>query len=62
MIVTIYSEAMKTVYNRSTIKQSLDSISDIPIAKFQARLKTSRRYRVFPSSNGIGQVEDPESG
>jgi hypothetical protein len=25
-------------------------------------MKTSRRYRVFPSGNGIGQVEDPESG
>jgi hypothetical protein len=25
-------------------------------------MKTSRRYRVFPSSNGIAQVEDPESG
>lgn len=58
----IYSEAMKTIYNRSTTKQKSDSISDIPIAKFQARMKTARRYRVFPSSNGIGQVEDPESG
>ena len=48
---------MKTIYNRSTIKQRLETISDIPIAKFQARLKTSRRYRIFPSSNGIGQVE-----
>jgi hypothetical protein len=39
---TIYLEAMKTVYNRSTTKQRLQSISDIPIAKFQARMKTSR--------------------
>lgn len=62
MMDTIYSEAMKTVYYRSTTKQRLETISDIPIAKFQARLKISRRYRVFPSSNGIGQVEDPESG
>jgi hypothetical protein len=62
MMDAIYLEAMKTVYNRSTTKQRLQSISDIPIAKFQARMKTSRRYRVFPSGNGIGQVEDPESG
>jgi hypothetical protein len=61
MIDTIYLEAMKTVYNRSTTKQQLQSISDIPIAKFQARIKTSRQYRVFPSGNRIGQVEDPES-
>ena len=25
-------------------------------------MKTYRRYRVFTSGNGIGQVEDPESG
>jgi hypothetical protein len=56
MMDTIYSEAMKTVYNRSTTKQRSETISDVPIAKF------SRRYRVFPSSNGIGQIEDPETG
>jgi hypothetical protein len=62
MIDTIYSQAMKTVYNRSTICQKLDTIADIPMAKFQGRLKTSRRYQVFPSGSGIAQVEDPESG
>jgi hypothetical protein len=62
MIDAIYLEAMKTVYNRLTTKQRLQSISDIPMAKLQARMKTSRRYRVFSSGNGIGQVEDPESG
>lgn len=62
MMDTIYTEAMKTVYNRSTTKQRVETISDIPIAKFQARLKASRRCRVSPSSNGIGQAEGPESG
>jgi hypothetical protein len=37
----IYSMAMKTVYNRSNQKQKLDSIADVPIAKFQGRMKTS---------------------
>jgi len=41
---TIYSQAMKTVYNRLTVDQKLDTIVDIPMAKFQGRLKTSRRY------------------
>jgi predicted membrane-bound mannosyltransferase len=44
IIDAIYLEAMKTVYNRLTIKQRLQSISDILIAKFQARIKTSRQY------------------
>jgi transposase-like protein len=59
--LTIYSEAMKTVYSRSTTKQRMETISNIPIAKFQARMKTSGRYQDFLSSNGIGQVEDHES-
>jgi hypothetical protein len=62
MMDTIYSQAMKTVYDRSTICQKLDTIADIPMAKFQGRLKTSRRYQVFPSGSGIAQVEDPENG
>jgi hypothetical protein len=53
---------MKTVYDRSTICQKLDTITVIPMAKFQDRLKTSRRYQVFPSGSEIAQVEDPESG
>jgi hypothetical protein len=62
MMDAIYLEAMKTIYNRSTTKLRSDSISDIPIAKFEARMKTSRRYPVFHSGNGIAQVENPESG
>ena len=62
MMDAIYSETMKTVYDRSNQGQKFDSITDVPIAKFQARMKTTRRYRVFPSGNGIAQVEDPESG
>src|ERR1700710_1917511 len=62
MMDAIYSQAMKTVYDRSTICQKLDTIADIPMAKFQGRLKTSRRYQVFPSGGGIAQVKDPESG
>jgi hypothetical protein len=53
---------MKTVYNRSNQEYKFNSIVDVPMAKFQARIKTARRYRVFPSGNGIAQVEDPENG
>ena len=40
----------------------MDSIADVLIAKFQGRIKTSRCYQVFSSSNTIAQVKDPESG
>jgi hypothetical protein len=41
------------VYDRSTKSQRLTTIADVPMAKFEARLKTSRRLQVFPSGNGI---------
>ena len=59
---TIYLETIKIVYNRSNQEYKFDSIVDIPMAKFQARIKTARHYRVFPSRNRIAQVEDPENG
>lgn len=58
---SLYSYAMKLVYNRSTTKQKLDTISDIPMARFQQRFKTSRRLQVYPSGNRIAEVKDPES-
>ena len=58
----IYSKCMKMVYDRLHIPQKSPLLADIPMAKFQARLKTSQRYYVSPSSNNIYQVEIPESG
>jgi hypothetical protein len=62
MMDAIYSMAMKMIYTRSNQKQKLDSLTDIPMAQFQDRIKVSRRFQVFPSSNTMAQVEDPESG
>jgi hypothetical protein len=58
----IYSKCMKIVYNRLHIPQKSPLLADILMAKFQARLKTSRRYYVSPLSTRIYQVEIPDSG
>ena len=58
----IYSKYMKIVYDRLHKPQRSPLLVDISMAKFQACLKTSRRYSVSPSSNGIYQVKIPDSG
>ena len=58
----IYSKCMKIVYNRLHKPQKSPLLADTPMARFQARLKTSRRYHVSPLGNGIYQVEIPDSG
>jgi hypothetical protein len=58
----IYSECMKMVYDRLHKPQKSPLLADIPMAKFQARLRTSQRYYVSPSSDGIYQVQIPDSG
>lgn len=58
----IYSKCMKMVYDRLHKPQKSPLLADIPMAKFQVRLKASQRYYVSPSSNGIYQVQIPESG
>jgi len=58
----IYSKCMKMVYDRLHKPQKSPLLADIPMAKFQARLKTSRRYHVSPLSDGIYQVQIPDSG
>jgi hypothetical protein len=49
----IYSKCMKMVYDRLYKPQKLPLLADIPMAKFQARLKTSQQYSVSPLNNGI---------
>ena len=58
----IYSKAMKIVHDRLRKLQQSLHIADIPIAKFNARLRISRRYACSKSSFGVYQVEIPESG
>ena len=58
----IYSKCMKMVYDRLHKPQKSPLLADILMAKFQARLTTSQRYHDSPLSNGIYQVEIPDSG
>ena len=52
---------MKMVYNRFHKPQKSPHLSDTPMAKFQARIKTSRQYQVSPSGNSLFQVQIPDS-
>jgi hypothetical protein len=62
MMDAIYTLLMKTVHDRFHRPQRTETIADVPLAKFNERLKSSRRYRVFESGNGIYQVQVPDSG
>jgi hypothetical protein len=61
-IDAIYSKCIKIVYNRLHTPQKSPLLADIPMGKFQARLKTSRRYYVSPLSTRIYQIKIPDSG
>ena len=58
----IYSLTMKMVYDRFHRTQKSPYLANTPIAKFQARVQTSRRYQVLPSGNNLFQVQVPDSG
>ncbi len=58
----IYSYTIKMFYKRANKTQKSQLITDVPMAKFEARIKTSRRFRVFLSRNRVHQIEDPETG
>ena len=58
----IYTLLMKTVHDRYYRLQRTTTIADTPLTKFNDRLKSSKRYRVFESGNGIYQVQIPDSG
>ena len=49
-------------YKRAKKVQKSQLIADIPIAKFEARVKTSRRFRSFLSGNRVYQIKDLETG
>ena len=62
MMEAIYTYLMKLVYERSQQKQQSEYIADVPLARFNDRLKLSRRYFVAGAGNGQYQVEIPDSG
>ena len=62
MMDAIFTLLMKTVHDRFHRPQSSTTLADVPLAKFNDRLKSSRRYRVFESGNRIYQVQIPDSG
>jgi hypothetical protein len=62
MLDTIWSTIMQIIYQRYHEPQKSNVLCNIPWAKFQDRLKDSRRYQVFQSSTGICQVQIPDTG
>jgi SWIM zinc finger len=62
MMDAIYTLLIKTVHDRFHRPQSTATIANVPLAKFNERLKLSRRYQVFQLGNGIYQVQIPDSG
>jgi hypothetical protein len=62
MMDAIYSQIMKTVYERHHRNQRSTEIANVPLSKFNDRLVSSRRYRVFASGNRVYQVQIPDSG
>jgi hypothetical protein len=62
MIDAIYTLLMKTIYDRNKEPQESTELANIPLAKFNERLRSSRRFRVFESGNGIYSVQIPDTG
>jgi hypothetical protein len=49
----IWTTVMKQFYNRRIRRQQSTYLTDSIMAKYQERIKHSRRYRVYESGNGI---------
>jgi hypothetical protein len=62
MMDAIYTYLMKLVYERSKQAQGSQYLASIPFARFNDRLKLSRRYQIFGLGNGKYQVELPDLG
>ena len=62
MMDAIYTTIMKTVHDRYHCPQRSTVIANTPLTKFNDRLASSRRFRVFESGNGIYQVQIPDTG
>ena len=57
----IYLLTTKMVYDRFHRTQKSPYLANTPMAKFQARVQTSRRYQVLLSGNNLFQVQVPDS-
>jgi hypothetical protein len=62
MMDTIYSTIMKTVYDWFWRPQRSTTLADVPLPKFNDRVRLAKRYQVIASRNSIYQVQIPESG
>jgi hypothetical protein len=62
MMDSIYSYCMSLVYERGKKEQISQHLADVPWLKYLKRLEKSRRLMIFPSGNGVFQVEMPDSG
>jgi transposase-like protein len=61
MIDAIYTLLMKTIYDRNKEHQESTELANVPLAKFKERLRSSRRFRVFESGDGIYSVQIPNT-
>lgn len=62
MIDAIYTFLIRTVHDRNKEIQQSTELADIPLAKFNERLRSSRRFRVLKSGDRIYQVQIPNTG
>jgi hypothetical protein len=62
MMDAIYTLLMQMIHDRFHRPQRTKTIADVPLAKFNERMKSSRRYRVFELGSGIYQVQVPDYG
>lgn len=62
MMDAIWSTTMKTIYDRYHRPQQSTVLADVQLAKFKERQRTSPRFCVFQSKEGVYQVQIPESG
>jgi hypothetical protein len=62
MLDGIYPKVMKTIYERSHRNHKSNFIVDVQLAKFNKRYRNSKRFYITLSSNGVFQVQIPDSG
>jgi hypothetical protein len=62
MIDAIYTLLMKTIHDRNKELQESTKLANVPYAKFKEQLRSSRRFQVFESGNGIYSVQIPDTG
>jgi hypothetical protein len=53
---------MGLVFDRARAPQISQHLANVPWSKYLNRLEKSRQFNVFPSGNGIYQVEIPDTG